>query len=625
MAIIYFTSNADSGSGTLRAAINSAESGDVIMPDPNVFTSGPIVIPISSTFLMVNKSLTIDGGDLGIELDGQQTNIACVSLSYGATYTLINCTIKRFNRQANGPVYLNNANAVVNFYRCKIVDNQNRYYGACYVLAGTLNLYDTIVTGNNSTYKDSATYAGGIRLGANGYLNLIRSTVIYNTIANIYGGVSRQVRTNSFIGFTAYDGNGSASSLGDIEFVNPPESATIGSGANDWSEGLWRNYDFRLKPTSPYLTGAAYQTGDLDLLGHPRTGSWGCFDGSWLVVGASGAETVASAASVDWLKIASTGTLTLSGADRILTVTRGVFVVSGAAITSATRGYVVAPSASDCDAATLTNVVCCISGAGASNLSASTTGFSWSATDSTKTVVLEKQVSGAWTTVAQTSGTSYSETLSAGDSVRLFDGVNFLTATVVAPVFQFAKLYQAIVQTIALDSEQKEWTAVTQTITPWEYVVQTIAFDDDRHEWTHITQIISVDDMDGKVKPGQAISILSRVFDAFDNTVPLLNDGSNIASVTYTAEHYSKGLYDYGWNPIAGHTNVAASTDCVLSQVVSGDDAWEKDTTGYSFLLTPDIRTNPLFTEAGQYRFIITITPTSGNPITVYKEVTVEN
>lgn len=422
MATIYFTSNADSGSGTLRAAISSAESGDTITYDPNVFTSGPIVIPVSSALIAANKNLTFDGGALGIVLDGQQTNIACISLqSVASQITLINFTIKRFNRNTNGPIYLNGEGATLNLRRCKVVDNQNNYYGAIYLLKGTANLYDTLVTGNNSKQNNS-TYAGGIRLGADGYLNLIRSTVVFNTIANVYGGTARQTRTDSFIGFNSY------SELGDIEYVNPPEDSYIPFG--DWTEGLWQNYDFRLKPTSPYLTGATYQSGDVDLLGHARTGSWGCFDGSWLVVGASGAETVASDAAVDWLEVASTGVLTLSGADRILTVNRGVFVASGASIASSTRGYVVAPSASDCSAATLTNVVCCVAGAGASNLAATTAGFTWAAADSTKSVVLELQTNGAWQTVAQSAGTSCAATLAEGASVRLFDGVNFLTATV---------------------------------------------------------------------------------------------------------------------------------------------------------------------------------------------------
>jgi hypothetical protein len=102
-----------------------------------------------------------------------------------------------------------------------------------------------------------------------------------------------------------------------------------------WTNTLWQSWDFRLTPESPYLVGAeTVEAGDADLLGNPRQvgGALGAFEGSWLVVGASGAETVASDAAVDWLEVASTGVLTLSGADRILTVSRGVFVETGATV-----------------------------------------------------------------------------------------------------------------------------------------------------------------------------------------------------------------------------------------------------------------------------------------------------
>lgn len=425
MATVYFTTNADSGSGSLRAAISSAEAGDVIMPDPEVFTSGPVEIALSST-LITQVDITIDGGEGGIILNGQNSNISAVSIAAAGETTLINCVIKRFKRLTAAPVYLNHASAVLNLYRCIIADNSNRYYGSVYALRGELNLYDSLITGNDLTTNNSS-YAA-VYIASGGSVTATRTTVSGNVNANIYG-TSRFTNVNTFVGLTPPTIDGTTPE--EIGFVTPPPSATIPYGEH--TEGDWQSWDFRLKPTSPYLTGAAYQSGDKDLLGHARTGSWGCYDGSWLVVGANGSETFSADTTVDWLEVASTGVLTLSGADRILTVSRGVFVESGAAITSASRGYVVAPSASDCAAATLTNVVCCVSGAGASNFAATTAGFTWSSADSTKSVVLEKQLfNGAWTTVAQTSGTSYSATLSAGDSVRLFDGMNFLTATVPA-------------------------------------------------------------------------------------------------------------------------------------------------------------------------------------------------
>ena len=618
MATVYFTTNADSGSGSLRAAISNASADDTIMPDPSVFTTGPVVIALSSYLPTFPNNATLDGGDIGIVIDGQNiSNGAYGALRTQSTLTAINVTIKRYKVTTNAPIYINNSSASYIYKRCKFVDNTGVWYGAVYILRGHMSFSDCLITGNKATGSSST--MGGLYIAANGTADFIRSIVCANCNSNI-SGRARMTESGSFIGLTPPEIDGETPA--EIGFVNPPPSASI--PVADYTEGDWESWDFRLKPTSPYLTGAAYQSGDKDLLGHARTGSWGCYDGSWLVVAASGSGTVSADTTVDWLEVASTGTLTLSGSDRILTVNRGVFVASGASIASSSRGYVVAPSASDCAAAALTNVVCCVSGAGASNLSASTTGFSWSATDSTKTVVLEKQVSGAWTTVAQTSGTSYSETLSAGDSVRLFDGVNFLTATVVAPVYVFSQQYQAVVGTVPLNDDQEEWTAVTGSVTPWKYVAGTVALNDDWREWQAIISVISVDDMDENIKPGQAISVLARIYDAFDNTSPLLNDGSNIASVYYTCEKKTKGLYDTEYTPIAGHTNVSAGTDCVLAQLAN-DDAWDKDETGYNFLLTPDIRTNQLFTSPGTYRIVATINLTSGNPITLYKEINVVN
>lgn len=587
MATVYFTTNADSGSGSLRSAISNAEDGDVIMPDPSVFTSGPVIIACSSS-LITQVGITVDGGSLGIVLDGQNTNISAVSLASAGEASLVNCTIKRFKRTTAAPVYLNHASAILNLYRCIIADNSNRYYGAVYVLRGELNLFDSLIAGNDLTTNNSS-YAA-IYIASGGSVTATHTTVSGNVNANI-SGTSRFTNVNSFVGLTAPELDGVTPE--EIGFVEPPPSASIPFG--EYTEGDWESWDFRLKPTSPYLTGAAYQSGDLDLLGHARTGSWGAYDGSWLVVGASGAETVASDAAVDWLEVASTGVLTLSGADRIVTVNRGVFVESGAAITSSSRGYVVAPAASDCGAATLTNVVCCVSGAGASNFSASTAGFTWSAADSTKSVVLELQTNGAWQTVAQSAGTSCAAALTEGASVRLFDGVNFLTATVdggpVDPGVPSGAMYVlAAGMAIAQNPNFNVWG-----VRAWEVVkVQTQT-----------------------VRPLQSVTLLARIEDAFVAGEYLLNSGENIDSVKYTCRKKTVRGYETSWLDITGHANVSASTDAVLDALHTSS-AWTEDAVGYTFALTPDTEDNPLFPEPGTYQIVVTIAPVGENPVVIY-------
>lgn len=67
MAEIIVTSTADSGAGSLRQAITDASSGDVILFDSDVFPAGQTTSILLSSYITVNKSVSIYGG----ESDGQ--------------------------------------------------------------------------------------------------------------------------------------------------------------------------------------------------------------------------------------------------------------------------------------------------------------------------------------------------------------------------------------------------------------------------------------------------------------------------------------------------------------------------------------------------------------------------
>ena len=598
MAIIYFTSNADSGDGTLRAAIADANDGDVITYDPAVFTSGPIVIYPATALITANKNLTYDGGELGIVLDGQGANLSAVSLA-NVTVNIINFTIKCLHRNQAAPVYLNDADGVLNLHRCRIVDNENRYFTAVYANAGICNIYDSLLAGNNVT--TSGNFGGGCGAGANGAVNLYRSTVIYNTQNNLYGA-ARINRTDSFVGLSPPTISGETPE--EIGFINPPAADVISLGS--WTEGAWENYDFRLAPGSAYLTGAAYNPGDLDLLGHARAGSWGAFDGSWIV--ATGSATVSANQTVDWLDLAASAVLTLDGQDRILTVARGVYsVATGAAVVSATNGFVVAPAATDLANATLTNVVCAVSGAGASNLAATTTGISWSATDSTVSVVLQLQSGSTWTTIAQTAGTSYSTTLAAGSVVRLFDGVNFLTATVPVPPGP-----------TPTDFDFHAWGVYDATITvdvgvPFLTTTQTAAVYKVATDFILMSQYFN---------RGETPVLFARIQNS--ETGQIISP-SAVSSISYTA--YSKTV---GWGsetrtPVDGHENETVPNSAVLSALVppSTDPRWTVDSTGYNFIFEPDSTVNPIFPNAGDYVVVVTINFTAANPLPISFDVSV--
>lgn len=63
MAEIYVTSTADSGAGSLRQAIADASDGDVILFDSDVFPQGQTTSILLSSYIAVNKSVGIYGGE----------------------------------------------------------------------------------------------------------------------------------------------------------------------------------------------------------------------------------------------------------------------------------------------------------------------------------------------------------------------------------------------------------------------------------------------------------------------------------------------------------------------------------------------------------------------------------
>ena len=63
MAEIYVTSTADSGAGSLRQAIADAQDDDVILFVPAIFPAGQTTVIYLSSYLTVNKSISIYGGE----------------------------------------------------------------------------------------------------------------------------------------------------------------------------------------------------------------------------------------------------------------------------------------------------------------------------------------------------------------------------------------------------------------------------------------------------------------------------------------------------------------------------------------------------------------------------------
>lgn len=120
------------------------------------------------------------------------------------------------------------------------------------------------------------------------------------------------------------------------------------------------------------------------------------------------------------------------------------------------------------------------------------------------------------------------------------------------------------------------------------------------------------------VKVGQSVTILARISDAFDAEALLLNDGTNIVSVSYSAIKKT-GSLSSNETPIEGHVQVAVPVTCVL-EAPQTSDAWEET---YNFILTPNIREKPIFPTPGNYSIKIEIVLADGNPVAFYVEIEV--
>lgn len=583
MATVYFTSNADSGDGTLRDAMTNASDGDVIMPDPVAFAdAGDITISLSSGLPLASVSI-VGSASQRIILDRQSGGYFFRVTTSGRTLSFEYVDFANGYRTSSSesPFYIGSAKTTVTFTNCKFYGNTGAYSGFLRGISGATN---SVLTFNNCVAWN------------NTHTNRTGASVF------TFPGAADPIITLSGCTFDTD---------GEVPFLNPGSYTRIDclfNGANDWQVDFdavgfvdRSANDYRLAPGSTYLTGGSL-TGT-DILGHTRTGSIGAYDGSWIVAPA----TVAANTSADWIDVSTSATLTLSGDDRILTVARGIYSVGGT-VASSSRGYLVIPSGSTATGLTLTNVVACYAGAGASNLAATTSAITWSATDSAISVVLEQLVSGSWQTIAITAGTSYSTTLAVGASVRLFDGVNFLTATVPDP--------------------GPGPTPTELTFHPWGVYEQTITVEaatasamtaivDNAATHTIKTGFIL---MSNYYNEGETPVLFARITNSQTGAAITPSD---VSSIEYTAYKVTSGWATQTKTAVTGHSAVPIDSSALLSSVVppSQDPRWTADTVGYNFKFEPDSRTNPIFPTAGDYEIIVTVKFASANPLPIVYQI----
>lgn len=237
----YFTTNANSGTGSLRSIIAASNHGDIIEPDPQIFPKGSIVEINLSSKLASNKRLNIRGAGRRIVLNGQG---ACDIYESTANSAVAFTDVDFINAysDANRGVVLQGGYSGFALTRCVVA---GCYGYNLFRAASNMGLFlnSSIVIGNFATSNmqaNSATVGIGSTWAGN---NLNGSNATLKGSCRNFG--SMLSLTNSQAGFR----------------VAPPNSIA----AADWDKDLWRDWDLSLTPESPYATTTADDWDGADL------------------------------------------------------------------------------------------------------------------------------------------------------------------------------------------------------------------------------------------------------------------------------------------------------------------------------------------------------------------------
>lgn len=592
MSLVYFTNNADAGDGSLRDAIERAEPGDTIAPDPNVsWGTDTIEIALSSR-LNAPKNLTFDASPFRVRLTGQKA-YSCLSLSAGVAALFRRFDfVEGYNATGGGCFHLSTSASNVAFESCLFAYGfSGNYGGNVYVYTGTASFRDCVVVAGYSTLG-----GGGVRVGKLcRAFELIRCTLIGNASfdLSIAAEAPDPIIEDSVVGHATNQARVDASSIG---AVHPPPDVLPSRAETD---ALWRSWDLRLREDSPYARGAiGAREGAVDFLGNARQpgGSLGAYEGTWLVVKEGETRELTDSLAVDRIDVGSNANVLLKG-DALYLCARFGGVVANSTFSSEGRAYLAIPRDFELNDVILSNVVRCENGAGLASFSARAispkrTKLEWTVSDPTRTIALEERVDGVWQTLAPcASGTELElDARSGRTSYRAFDGETFYydDAWTVAGV-QYRVVYALASASIPAQN--------------WEVVVQTVS-------------------TTARVAPGQSVSILARIYDAFDVNAPLLNDGSNVKSARYTCYFNTNNLFEEEYAPVQGHEDVELGPEALL-EALQISDAWTVDNVGYNLTITPDVRTAPLFERPGEYRIKVVVELYVGNPIVFYAPISV--
>ena len=320
MAVVYFTSNASTGAGSLAEAVANASSGDIIRPDESVFERGSIIEIALAETLTLDKNLTLDASPFRVRLDRGGSGTA-VSLNGGFEGAFVGYDFTGAATTGNGGGLYAPSDATVTLRRCGFY-GCSAAYGGGLCATGVSRVYDCVFVGCRATQ-----YGGGINVARDAVLN---GVTVAGCVAATGGGAMRVasgacVVENSILAGSiagAYNSTATGSVVdvasSQIGFAAPPPDDLT---SDTWDANAWQNWDLRLLDDASASPSPYRDSGDVDLMsqydyqgnfrGRETNGAASCSPGAyetiqadlfWVGRDATGAEVVAPSwnASSGW-------------------------------------------------------------------------------------------------------------------------------------------------------------------------------------------------------------------------------------------------------------------------------------------------------------------------------------
>ncbi|KOP25499.1 hypothetical protein AMR41_14360 [Hapalosiphon sp. MRB220] len=216
MAIINVTNNADSGEGSLRAALKSAQAGDIIQFDPSLANR---TITLTSGELSIAKDVTIDGaGAENLTISGNNTS-RVFSVGSNVNATVKNLTLTNgmvTGTDGRGGAIAAWDNSTLEVENCNFNNNSAWQNGAIYVGHGS----QATVVGSKFDSNDGTLAGSGFSGGAIG----------------TYGSGVLVVKDSEFTNNKGVNGGAIYNLLGEVTvensvFRNNSAEGDIGGGA----------------------------------------------------------------------------------------------------------------------------------------------------------------------------------------------------------------------------------------------------------------------------------------------------------------------------------------------------------------------------------------------------------